>query len=98
MKKHKWWLVLHWFIIINFITEIVYGFYMVFFIVGGGRWPLWVRAIDTPAEVILKRRLYAIEVWVAASGFAIYIALTHFLPQMIASIKGLKQNDTAEFI
>ena len=93
MKKRKWWPYLHWFIIINFIAEIVYGFYMVFFVVGGGRWPLWARAIDTPSKVILRRRLYAIEVWVAISGFAIYLALTYFLPGIIATLKEIKLID-----
>ena len=96
MKNWKWWPYIHWFIIINFVLEILYGFYMVFFIVGGGRWPLWARAVETPTEVILKRRLYAIEVWVAISGLAIYLALTHFLPQIIASLNDLKRPDPAQ--
>ena len=96
MKKRNWWPYVHWFIIINFIAEIAYGFYMVFFIVGGGRWPLWARAIDTPTEVILKRRLYAIEVWVAISGLAIYMALTYFLPKIIASLQDLKYSDPGQ--
>ena len=81
MKNRKWLRILHWFIIINFLIEIFYGFYMVFFVVGGGRWPLMARAIETPMEVILKRRLYSIEVWVAISGLVIYLALTEFLPR-----------------
>jgi len=83
MKNIKWLRILHWFIIINFLIEIFYGFYMVFFVVGGGHWPLMARAIETPMEVILKRRLYAIEVWVAISGLVIYLALTEFLPQKL---------------
>ncbi len=79
----KWWKLLHWFIIINFIVEIVYGFYMVFFVVGGGRYPLMMRAVDTPVEIILKRRLFSIEVWVAIAGLAVYLALTEFLPRKL---------------
>ena len=79
----KWWKVLHWFIIINFVLGIVYGFFMVFFAVGGGRYPLWMRAIDIPVEVILKRRLYAIEAWVATSGLAVYLALTELVPRFM---------------
>lgn len=79
----KWWRVLHWFIIINFLVGIFYGFFMVFFAVGGGRYPLWMRAVDMPVEVILKRRLYAIEAWVATSGLAVYLALTVFLPRIL---------------
>jgi len=79
----KWWKVLHWFIIINFVLGIFYGFFMVFFAVGGGRYPLWMRAIDIPVEVILKRRLYAIEAWVASAGLAVYLALTEFVPRIL---------------
>ena len=77
----KWLRVLHIFIIANFIVEILYSLYMVFFVVGGGNWPLLARAIETPIEVILKRRLYAIEAWIAIAGLAIYLALTEILPR-----------------
>jgi hypothetical protein len=80
----KWRKVLHWIIIINFIIEIGYGLYMVFFVVGGGRWPLMAKATQTPIEVILKRRLYAIEAWIAIAGLAIYLALTEFLPKKLS--------------
>lgn len=83
----KWWRYLHWFIILNFLAEIFYGFYMVFFVVGGGRYPLWSRAVETPMEVILKRRLFAIEVWIAISGLAVYLALTRFLPRILQALQ-----------
>ncbi len=83
----KWMQVLHGVIIINFIIEISYGLYMVFFAVGGSRWPLMARAIETPIEVILKRRLYAIETWIAIAGLTIYLALTVFLPRIFLSMK-----------
>ena len=83
----NWWKILHWFIIINFVIGIVYGFFMVFFAVGGGRYPLWLRAVDTPIEVILKRRLYAIEAWVATAGLAVYLALTEFLPRILKEMR-----------
>lgn len=56
---------------------------MVFFVVGGSRWPLMARATETPIEIILKRRLYAIEVWIAVAGLVIYLALTEFLPRKL---------------
>ncbi|MDF1520834.1 MAG: hypothetical protein RQ728_10090 [Brevefilum sp.] len=76
---------LHWFIIFIFILEIGYGLYMVFFVVGGSRWPLMARAVETPIEIILKRRLYAIETWIAIAGLAVYLALTEFLPILFDS-------------
>ena len=91
----KWLRYLHWFIILNFLAEIVYGFYMVFFVVGGTRFPLWMRAVETPMEVILKRRLYAIEVWIAIAGLAIYLALTEFLPQKLHALKQESESKAA---
>jgi len=89
----KWQRVLHWIIIINFLIEIGYGLYMVFFVVGGSRWPLMARAVDTPTEVILKRRLYAIEAWIAIAGLAIYLALTEFLPKKISFLNAHDKNN-----
>ena len=79
----KWMRIIHWVIIINFLTGIGYGMYMVFFVVGGSRWPLMASAVDTPIEVILKRRLYALESWIAIVGLVVYLALTVFLPSII---------------
>jgi len=72
--------ILHRFIILNFLAEIFYGFYMVFFVVGGSKWPLMARAVDTPMNVILKRRLYALESWVAIAGLSIYLGITEIMP------------------
>lgn len=52
--KGKWWKVVHWIVIVNFVAEILYSSYMVFFVVGGGGWLLFQRAVETPIEVILK--------------------------------------------
>ncbi len=82
MKKRLWrWI--HRLIILNFLVEIVYSIFMVFFVIGGGKWPLLRRAVETPVEVILKRRLYAIEAWIAIGALAIYLAITVFLPDII---------------
>lgn len=78
-----WLRVLHWAIILNFVLGIIYGSYMVFFVIGGGGWPLFKRAVETPVEVILKRRLYSVETWIAATGLAVYLALTEFLPRAL---------------
>lgn len=86
MKKINWWRVLHVFIILLFATEISYGFFQVFFAVGGERYPLFMRAVETPIEIILKRRLYAVEVWIAMSGLSVYLALTEFLPRMLPDL------------
>jgi hypothetical protein len=84
--KIQWWRALHGFIILLFTTEILYGFFMVFFVVGGGRYPLFMHATRIPIEVILKRRLYGIEVWVAIAGLSVYLALTELLPRKLPDL------------
>jgi hypothetical protein len=86
MEK-KIWRIIHYLIIVNFIVEIAYSITMVFFVVGGGKWPLLKKAVETPIEVILKRRLYAIEAWIAIGALSIYLALTVFLPQYLKEFR-----------
>lgn len=85
MRK-KIWKVIHHLIILNFIVEIMYSFYMVFYVIGGGHWPLLRKAAQEPIEIILKRRLYAIEAWVAVGALCIYVALTIYLPQLLREL------------
>ena len=84
--RRLWWRVLHGFIIANFVAEIIYGFYMVFYVVAESRWPLFGRAAETPIQVILKRRLYAVETWIAIGGLAVYLAITEILPRKLQSM------------
>ncbi len=79
--RDKVWRIIHVWIILNFLVEVLYGFYMVFFVIGGRRWPLFAQAAQTPVEVILKRRLYAIETWIAMTGLGVYVAVTEILPR-----------------
>lgn len=82
------WKFIHRLIIVNFLVEIVYSFYMVFFVIGGGKWPLMHKAVETPLEVILKRRLYAIEAWIAIGGLCVYLAVTELLPRKLPLMGG----------
>ena len=93
--KRKLWLVIHWLVILCLSLEILYGLYMVFFVIGGTRWPLFARAERTPVEVILRRRLYAIESWIAMGALSTYLAITMVLPRMLdIRIPGISpQND-----
>lgn len=86
--KVSWLRILHWIIIANFVLGIFYGMYMVFFVIGGGGWPLFGRAVMTPVEIILKRRLYSVETWIATAGLAVYLALTEFLPRALRNGSG----------
>jgi len=81
--KNKLWKWIHRLIIFNFLVEIGYSIFMVFFVIGGGNWPLLRRAVETPVEVILKRRLYALEAWIAIGALCLYLAVTEILPQQL---------------
>ncbi len=80
----QWLLYLvHWTIIVNFVVEIVYAGYMVFVVIappGGG--PLMERAKDFPFEMMMTRRLYAVECWIAMAGLAVYLAITEIGPRL----------------
>ncbi|MBT6176397.1 MAG: hypothetical protein HOI23_04050 [Deltaproteobacteria bacterium] len=74
---------LHWFIIINFAVEIIYANYMIFSVFSpaeGG--PLFDRAATFPIEMMVTRRLYAVEAWLAIVGLSIYLAITEIRPRM----------------
>jgi hypothetical protein len=75
------WRTIHRIIILNFSLEIFYGFYMVFFAAGGVDYPLFRRATETPIEIILRRRLYGIETWIAITGLSLYLAVTEIYPR-----------------
>jgi len=82
----KWFKVIHWIIIINFLLEIFYAARMVFFVVGGGG-PLFGRAGKITFELMVTRRLYAIECWIAIAGLCIYLAITEMYPRKMAEMK-----------
>lgn len=81
--KNNAWRILHGLIILNFLVEIVYGVYMVFFGVAGRKGPLFKQAEALPVETVVKRRLYAMETWVAISGLAAYLGITEVLPRRL---------------
>ncbi|MBO6935895.1 MAG: hypothetical protein JJ863_13005 [Deltaproteobacteria bacterium] len=87
MKRPLWVTIVHGLILLNFISGMAYAGFVLFVILApeGGGGPLWGRAAEVPMELLAKRRLYALEFWVAFSGFAIYLALTELLPRMRAN-------------
>lgn len=84
MKRPLWVSIVHGLILVNFTTGMAYAAFIVFVVLapedGGG--PLWSRAAEVPMELMAKRRLYALEFWVAFAGFAVYLALTEIVPRM----------------
>ena len=81
------WRLIHWLIILHFLIEVAYCAYMVFFVLRpeGISGPLGARALSIPHELMVTRRLYAIECWVATAGLVIYLALTE--PRLSAGLK-----------
>ena len=87
--KDKLFKAVHYLIIVNFLVQIIYATYMIFYVItpeGSSGVPLFGGAVDMPFEKMVTRRLYAVEFWVTFSGFAVYLALTEILPR-------LKKND-----
>ncbi len=79
--KNKIFKTFHYIIILNFLIQIAYCVIMIFFIFknpGDSAGPLFEKAISLDHEFFVKRRLYAIEFWIATGGCAIYLALTEF--------------------
>jgi len=77
---------IHWFIMVNFTVQILYGAYMVFFVVTapGTSGPLWSAAAQLPFEQMMTRRMYATETWIAIVGLSLYFAVTEVLPRCLS--------------
>ena len=71
---------IHYFIILFFLVELIYLSYVIFVVLQPefGGVTLSENASRVDLDLLTKRRLYAIEFWVAFSGFAIYLSLTEF--------------------
>ncbi len=86
--------IIHYGIILHFLLQILYAGYVIFVVLrpeGAGMGPLAAAAADIDMTLLLKRRLYAIECWVATAGLVIYLALTSFRP-MILELYGPHHN------
>lgn len=70
---------LHWIIVINFIVGIAYSCYQIFWVLQpvGHYGPLGLNALYVQPEIFWARRAYAIEAWIAISGFSVYLAVKH---------------------
>nr|MDO8109323.1 hypothetical protein [Candidatus Sigynarchaeota archaeon] len=91
MAKITLWQIIHWIIIGNFLFEIGYCIVQVFVVFSyGSFFPLFGSALTMDIDFFLKRRLYAIESWIAISGLAIYLAITEILPRKRKAEKALR--------
>ncbi len=92
-------LVIHWAIIFHFLFEIAYCGIQVFFFLQpedqATAGPLWGAVQSIDMDLFMKRRLYAIETWVATGGLAIYLAITEIGPRMrrLAEAESLARAD-----
>ena len=76
--------IIHWVIILNLLVQCLYGSYMVFFVITGGHTgPLGGAANEIPFELMMTRRLYASETWLAISGLSLYLGVTEILPRIL---------------
>ena len=94
-NKAKLWSVIHWVIIVNFLIQIAYGFYMVFFEVTppGHSGPLFGAAGTLDPDLMMIRRAYALETWVAIGGLSIYLAITEIAPRRWPKSAGSKDDN-----
>lgn len=82
--KLNFYKIIHWAIILTLVQEFLYASYMIFFVVRpeSHQGPLLAKAKEIPFELMVTRRLYAIEAWIAFGALAIYLAITVILPKL----------------
>ena len=75
--------VLHYGLIGLMLFQLLYSCYQVFVVLQpeGTFGPMWGQATTIPSELLLARRLYAIEGWVVFAGFAVYLGVTEINPR-----------------
>lgn len=79
--------VIHWIILGNYLSNILYAAYQLFFVLkppGGKAGPLWGQADDLAPDLMAARRGYAAEAWLSTAGLTTYLALTEYLPRILA--------------
>ncbi len=74
------WKLLNYAIILIFLYQIIYCAITFCYVVPEGMGPtmsLWRLATEVPDEILYKRRLYAIELWLSAAALVGYIAIVY---------------------
>jgi hypothetical protein len=77
--------ILHFVLLANFATNSLYCVYQLFVVLApdGHVGPLWGAAADLSTDLVVKRRLYAIEFWVTIGAGSVYLAITEWLPRAL---------------
>ena len=80
-----WARLLHGTLILYMAGEVAYAAFQVFFVLqpAGVVGPMLTAAREVPHELMVVRRLYAIEAWIAFVGLALYLGITEFLPRLV---------------
>ncbi|MHA1683565.1 MAG: hypothetical protein ACTSUE_21685 [Promethearchaeota archaeon] len=81
MTLKRWaWFLFHGAVTLNFILEIGYCAIMVFVVLNyGSGGPLFGGVLTIDYEFWMKRRLYAMEFWMAIIGFLVYLGLAFII-------------------
>jgi hypothetical protein len=81
-----WRKYVHLAIIANFVMQLGYASFQVFVVMApeGHIGPMFGAAMEMPHDLMMIRRMYALEGWVAFGGLALYLALTEMMPRMRA--------------
>jgi hypothetical protein len=81
---------LHVAVMLTLAAQAAYCFAQVLVVLSpdGGVGPLWGAATTVAPDLLLARRLYAIEGWIAAVGLALYVGVTEILPRRVAARPG----------
>ncbi|MBM66571.1 MAG: hypothetical protein CMH55_10090 [Myxococcales bacterium] len=75
---------LHGLIIANLAIQGLYGAYMVFVVFSpGSPGPLGLAALEIDQTLMVNRRLYAQETWIALGSLSVYLGLTEILPRRL---------------
>ena len=84
------WRIVHWAIIPVLLVEGLYCLGQLVFVLQpeGVTGPLFGAAATVDHELLVSRRLYAIEGWLALVGLAIYVGVTEIAPRMRISAPG----------
>ncbi|HHO49983.1 MAG TPA: hypothetical protein ENK18_03715 [Deltaproteobacteria bacterium] len=85
--------VLHGIIIGTLALESLYAGFQVFIVLQpeGMVGPLLFGATEVPLELLIVRRMYAIEAWLAFAALAIYLGLTEVLPRRLLLDRALQR-------
>ena len=77
------WRVLHGLIVAIFQVQIAYSLFQLGVVLQpeGTAGPLFGAAATLDHELLVARRLYAIELWIAVGALAVYLGVTEILPR-----------------